>query len=67
MTYLQGDYGGAELLYRRAEEIFEKSLGHNHPHVATAISDRAGLLQKQVRAGRHFLNILVVPSGSCSS
>lgn len=45
----QGDYARAEPLYRRAQEIFEKSLGLSHPHVATAISDRAGLLESQVR------------------
>lgn len=41
---------GTEPLYRRAQEIFEKSLGPNHPHVATVIGDRASLLEAQLRA-----------------
>lgn len=46
---LQADYEEAEHLYERATKIFEKSLGPDHPYVATSLNSRAELLRTQVR------------------
>ena len=56
----QGKYAEAEPLYERCQAIVEKVLGPDHPSLATTLSNRAGLLEIQVRAVRKFLNFLVV-------
>ena len=45
--YLQyrASYAEAEPLLRRALEIWEKSYGERHPHVAAALNNLAGLLR----------------------
>ncbi|CAM9939684.1 unnamed protein product, partial [Ectocarpus fasciculatus] len=43
----QGKYGEADPLYLRAIEIGEKTLGPDHPGLATSVSNRAWLLQDQ--------------------
>ena len=55
MTLLatQGKFEEADSLYLRAIEIGEKTLGPDHPDLATRLNNRAGLLRKQVRA-KHF-------------
>lgn len=40
----------ADPLYLRSFEIGEKTLGPDHPHLATQLHNRAGLLTKQVGA-----------------
>ena len=45
----QGDYAGAKPLYERANSIWEKSLGPDHPQVAIGLNNLAGLLRSQVR------------------
>jgi tetratricopeptide (TPR) repeat protein len=51
-----GDYEGAEVLYRHALSITEKTSGSKHPSVATALNDLAGLLQdKRDYAGAEAL------------
>ncbi|CAB1113777.1 unnamed protein product [Ectocarpus sp. CCAP 1310/34] len=50
-----GKFAEAEPLYRRATEIWETALGPEHPHVATALNNRAGLLIKQVLNNRGLL------------
>lgn len=45
---MQGKYAQAEPLYERLQAIREKSLGQEHPEVATLIDKRAGLLMSQV-------------------
>ncbi len=45
----QGKYAEAEPLYRRALAIREKALGPEHPSVATALENYAGLLRKTNR------------------
>ena len=52
LLVLQGKLSEAEPLYKRLQEIFEKSLGQDHPNVATILFNRAGSLQDQVRAVR---------------
>eukprot|EP00752_Nemacystus_decipiens_P014746 g13130.t2 len=44
---LQGKYTEAEPLYERCQAIFEKTLGPEHPNVATMLNNRAGLLASQ--------------------
>ena len=44
---VQGKYGEAEPLYRRALAIREKSLGSDHPQVATSLNNLAGLYHGQ--------------------
>lgn len=53
----QGKYAEAEPLYMRTQEIVEKSLGPDHPDVATIVSNRAELMKQQVRTenSRKFL------------
>jgi tetratricopeptide (TPR) repeat protein len=43
--YERADYAQAELLYRRALKIDEKSLGPDHPNVAFKLNNLAQLLQ----------------------
>ncbi|CAN0356259.1 unnamed protein product, partial [Ectocarpus fasciculatus] len=45
----QGKYQEADPLYLRAIEIGERTLGADHPDLATRLNNRAGLLEKQVR------------------
>ena len=45
---IQGKYGEAEPLYERCQAIQEKVLGPEHPHLATTLHSRAGLLEIQV-------------------
>ena len=45
----QGKYAEADPLYKRTQEIWEKSLGRDHPNVATILNNRARLLKSQVR------------------
>lgn len=47
----QGDYEGADMIYRRAIEISEKVLGEDHPDLAPSIADLAFVLLEQVREG----------------
>lgn len=49
-TVFQGKYAEAEPLYARIQAICEKALGSDDPIVATALSNRAGSLRKQVGA-----------------
>ena len=49
LLYRRGNYVEAELLYRRALAIREKSLGQNHPEVAVSLNDLAVTLQRQGR------------------
>ena len=46
----QGKFDEADPLYLRAIEIGEKTLGPDHPDLATLLKNRARLLQQQVRA-----------------
>ena len=48
MAVPQGDFDGAKPHFERTIEIFEKSLGPDHPNVATALNNLAGLLRAQV-------------------
>ena len=45
----QGRYADAEPLYKRSLAIYEKALGPDHPHVATALNNLAQLYQAQGR------------------
>jgi tetratricopeptide (TPR) repeat protein len=45
----QGVYAEAEVLYQRALAIYEKALGHIHPHVARTMNDMAELFSVQGR------------------
>lgn len=54
MRVLQGKLSEAEPLCKRAQEIFEKCLGQDHPKVATILNNRVGLLTGQVRAVINF-------------
>lgn len=56
--YVQGRYGEADLLYVRAIAIGERTLGVNHPDVATGLADRAGLLMAQVRVAMCRWNLV---------
>lgn len=49
----QGELTQAEPIYKRAQDILEKSLGRDHPEVAEIIKSRAGLVAK-VRSCRRF-------------
>ena len=51
----QGKYDKAEPMYRRAQKVFEASLGRDNANVATVLINRAVLLIRQVRAVRFFL------------
>lgn len=44
----QGKYAEAKPLFARTMEIWEKTLGPEHPQVVAAFNNRAGLLQAQV-------------------
>lgn len=46
----QGNYSEAGPLYRRAAATFEAVLGREHPIVAAALNNLAGMLRMQVRA-----------------
>ena len=50
----QGKYAEAEPLYERSQVIREKALGPEHPAVAAVLSNRAVLLESQVRAVINF-------------
>ena len=56
---MQGKYDEADPLYLRAIEIGEKTLGPDHPDLATRLNNRARLLESQVRAVRKFQIIFV--------
>ena len=43
----QGKLDEAKPFYDRAIAILEKALGPDHPHVAAALNNLAGLLKKQ--------------------
>lgn len=47
---IQGENAEAEALYKRCQAIEENSLGLHHPDVATTLSSRAVLFERQVRA-----------------
>ncbi len=49
LYHYQGRYPEAELLYRRALAIWEKTLGPEHPDVATSLENYAALLRKTGR------------------
>lgn len=49
----RGKYAEAALLFERSQAIREKVLGPEHPEVATALNNRANLLETQVRAMRN--------------
>lgn len=51
---MQGKYDEAGPLYERSLAIREKAVGPDHPDVATALSNRAGLLRVQVRFVRQI-------------
>lgn len=48
-TAQQGKYTEAEPLCSLSVEIFEEVFGSNHPDVATALSNKAAVLEAQVR------------------
>lgn len=50
VSFAQDQYSEAEPLYQRAEEIYDNLHGHDHPPVTTALSNRAVLRHRQVRA-----------------
>lgn len=52
LLVLQGKLLEAEPLYKRTQEIYEKSVGLDHPNIATVLNNRASLLYEQVRAIR---------------
>lgn len=54
---MQGKYEEAGPLYERSLAIREKALGPDHPAVATALNNRALLLNSQVRATRFFQEV----------
>lgn len=51
--HAQGKYAEAGPLHERCQAIQEKVLGPEHPSLAITLSNRAKLLQSQVRAVRH--------------
>ncbi len=52
MLYLpQGRYADAEPLYKRSLVIYEKTLGKDHPSVATTLNNLGGPYQDQGRYG----------------
>lgn len=50
--HLQCDYTEADALYLRAIEIGEKTVGPDHPDIASRLNRRAGVLRLQVRIGQ---------------
>lgn len=46
----QGKYDEADPLYGRSLALREKALGPNHPMVAQSLTNRARLLDREVRA-----------------
>ena len=42
----QGKHGEAERMYKQSLEVWEKSLGPNHPYVAKGMENYARLLRK---------------------
>lgn len=51
----QGKYAESERLYERSQAIREKALDPDHPHVATVLSNRANLSNKQVKGRQRDL------------
>lgn len=51
----QGQFGQAEPLYQRAQEIVEKSLGRDHPNLAPVLKIRALMLKNQGGGHEKFL------------
>lgn len=49
----QGKSAESERLYERSQAICEKTLGPDHPGVATVLNGRALLLKKKVKAVRN--------------
>ncbi len=49
LYHAQGRYAEAEPLHKRAQAIYEKALGPEHPHVAAALENYAALLRKTRR------------------
>lgn len=50
----QGKYDKAESLYARAQVIFEKAVGGEHPSVAGVLANQAVLSYQQVRSCERF-------------
>lgn len=50
--HLQGEYTLAEVVYELSQAIMERAFGLEHPMVAIALGNRAGLLKAQVRASK---------------
>ncbi len=48
---VQGRYGEAEPLHKRALAVWEKALGPNRPNVATTLENSAVLLRETGRTG----------------
>lgn len=68
-TVLQGKYEEAEPLYRLAMEITGATVSENHPDFAIRLDGLAGLLVKQVHAGRRAyteaMTWLALPQWTC--
>lgn len=58
MLVAQGKYERAEPLFRRAQKIFEASLGPDSLYVATCVGNLALLLEAQVRSTATMNNCL---------
>ena len=64
----QGELAAAGALYERCQAIDEKVLGPEHPSLATTLSNRAVLLEAQVRAGGVVKrNVCFAHGGGCSA
>ena len=65
----QGKYAEADPLYKRTQEIWEKSLGRDHLNVATILNNRARLLESQVSRKLFglflFCFVFLHPSDQC--
>ena len=61
MITFQGNLEQADPLYLRAIEIAEKTLGPDHPELATCLNNRAMLLESQVIPATWLQEFLVVP------
>lgn len=57
-TPFQSNYNEAGPLYERSVDILLKALGPDHAAVATALNNRARVLESQVRAVRMFQRLL---------
>ena len=62
----QGMYDEADLLFLRAIEILEKTVGLDHPDLASTLSYRAALLRAQVRLNPSIQGKVVAPHGDDS-